>query len=109
MTMPTRLVSATGPTCLTLIWYHRSMQAALPYLLMPVMAGLLVLGQALWGTVIKGGHVLEGSPATVFMNLVTSPRMWLGAGVYILATLLYFFMLSKLKFFSVQIAMTGLS
>jgi drug/metabolite transporter (DMT)-like permease len=35
--------------------------------------------------------------------------MWLGAGVYILATLLYFYMLSRLRFFSVQIAMTGLS
>lgn len=35
--------------------------------------------------------------------------MWAGAVIYIVATLIYFFMLSKLKFFSVQIAMTALS
>jgi len=80
------------------------MQKVLPYLLMPVMAGLLVLGQTMWGTVIRGGHALEGSPQTVVMNLLRAPRMWLGVAIYIFATLLYFFMLSKLRFFSVLLA-----
>lgn len=76
---------------------------------MPVMAGLLVLAQALWGTVIKQGSALTGTYGQIFVNLVSNWRMWAGAAIYIVATLLYFYMLSKLKFFSVQIAMTALS
>ena len=85
------------------------MQTILPYLFMPVMACLLVIAQALWGTVIKNTNALQGSPTTILVNLVSAPRMWFGALIYILATLLYFYMLSKLRFFSVQIAMTALS
>lgn len=76
---------------------------------MPVMAGLLVCAQALWGTVIKAGGVLNGPLPTIAVNLLSNWRMWAGAAIYILATLVYFYMLSKLKFFSVQIAMTALS
>lgn len=85
------------------------MKAILPYLLMPIMAGLLVSAQALWGTVIKSGTALQGSLPTIAFNLVTNWRMIAGALIYIAATLVYFYMLSKLKFFSVQIAMTALS
>lgn len=85
------------------------MKELLPYLLMPVMAGLLVTAQALWGTVIKTGNALQGTIPTIAINLATSWRMWLGALIYVMATLVYFYMLSKLKFFSVQIAMTALS
>lgn len=85
------------------------MKALLPYLLMPVMASLLVSAQALWGTVIKSGHALQGPLPQIALNLVGNWRMWAGAVIYIVATLIYFFMLSKLKFFSVQIAMTALS
>src|SRR5581483_6458045 len=85
------------------------MQSILPYLMMPVMACLLVSAQALWGTVIKKQHALHGSISTIFNNLISNPRMWLGALIYICATLLYFYMLSRLRFFSVQVAMTGLS
>jgi drug/metabolite transporter (DMT)-like permease len=85
------------------------MQGVLPYLLMPVMACLLVLAQALWGSVIKNQHALKGNAGTIANNLFSNPRMWLGALIYIIATLLYFYMLSRLRFFSVQLAMTGLS
>jgi drug/metabolite transporter (DMT)-like permease len=85
------------------------MQGILPYLLMPIMAGLLVVAQACWGSVIKNQHALRGTPTTIASNLISNPRMWLGAFIYIIATLLYFFLLSKLRFFSVQVAMTGLS
>lgn len=81
----------------------------LPYLLMPVMAFLLVIAQTLWASVIKTGHALQGSLPTIALNLASNWKMWLGAMIYIIATLVYFYMLSKLKFFSVQIAMTALS
>lgn len=77
--------------------------------MMPVMASLLVIAQALWGTVIKKGHALQGSVGQIAINLLSNYRMWLGALIYVLATLVYFYMLSKLKFFSVQIGMTALT
>jgi drug/metabolite transporter (DMT)-like permease len=77
--------------------------------MMPVMAFLLVIAQTLWASVIKTGNALQGSLPTITLNLMTSWKMWLGALIYIVATLVYFYMLSKLKFFSVQIAMTALS
>lgn len=76
---------------------------------MPVMAFLLVIAQTLWASVIKTGNALNGSLPTIAVNLLTNWKMWLGAMIYIVATLVYFYMLSKLKFFSVQIAMTALS
>jgi len=85
------------------------MNTYLPYLLMPVMALLLVIAQSLWASVIKTGHALEGSIPTITLNLISNWKMWLGAMVYIIATLVYFYMLSRLKFFSVQIAMTAMS
>lgn len=78
------------------------------YLLMPIMAGLLVSAQALWGTVIKSG-ALHGTLSQIILTLLSSWRMWLGAIIYIAATLVYFVLLSNLKFFSVQIPMTALS
>lgn len=73
------------------------------------MALLLVLAQSLWASVIKTGNALQGSLPTIAINLLSNWKMWLGAFIYIIATFVYFYMLSKLKFFSVQIAMTALS
>lgn len=77
--------------------------------LVPIMAGLLVLAQATWGTAIKKQHVLQGSASKILSNLVTSPRIWLGIIIYICATAVYFVLLSRIKFFSVQLSMTALS
>lgn len=85
------------------------MKNIVAYLLMPVMAFLLVCAQALWGTVIKHQGALKGSVGDITVALISNWRMWAGAAIYIVATLIYFYMLSKLKFFSVQIAMTALS
>lgn len=85
------------------------MIAILPYILMPAMALLLVTAQTLWASVIKSGNALQGSLPTIAVNLLANWKMWLGALIYILATLVYFYMLSKIRFFSVQIAMTALS
>jgi len=73
------------------------------------MALLLVTAQAIWGSAIKKQHVLEGPASKIFTNLVTSPRIWIGIIVYIAATGVYFMLLSRAKFFSVQVSMTALS
>jgi uncharacterized membrane protein len=82
---------------------------ALTYLLLPLMAGLLVTAQATWGSAIKSDHLLSGSIGSIVVNLASSWKIWLGAALYILATLVYFMMLTKFRFFSVQVAMTGIS
>lgn len=79
------------------------------YLLAPVMATLLVSAQAMWGIAIKHNNLINGGIYQSFINLVTSPRIWLGAFLYIAATLVYFMMLSKGKFFIVQISMAGIA
>lgn len=81
----------------------------LSYALIPLMATLLVTAQAVWGSAIKQQHLLEGSWRTIATNLITSPRIWLGGFIYICATGVYFLLLSKVKFFSVQVAMTAVS
>lgn len=78
-------------------------------LLVPLMAFLLVTAQATWGTAIKQHHVLEGPAGQIFTNLITSVRIWIGILIYIAATAVYFLLLSKVKFFSVQVTMTALS
>jgi len=79
------------------------------YLLVPLMALLLVTAQATWGTAIKRQHLLEGSPSKVLGNLISSPRIWIGILIYIAATAVYFLLLSKAKFFSIQVSMTAIS
>ena len=85
------------------------MLQALPYLLLPILAGCLVLAQSMWGIAIKQQHVLNGSIPQIITNILTSPRMWIGVIVYVISTMIYFYMLSRLRFFSVQISMTALS
>lgn len=81
----------------------------IPYLLLPVLASCLVIAQAMWGTAIKHQHVLQGTIGKIVVNVITNPRMWAGVVIYIVATMIYFYMLSKLRFFSVQISMTALA
>lgn len=85
------------------------MAAYLPYFMIPIMALLLVLAQSLWASAIKMENVLHGSLSNIFINLISNCKMWIGAIIYIAATLVYFYMLSKMKFFSVQVAMTAVS
>ena len=73
------------------------------------MAGLLVSAQAMWGIAIKKNNLISGGMMQSLMNLITSPRIWLGALLYGVATLVYFMMLSRGKFFIVQISMAGVA
>ncbi len=79
------------------------------YLLLPVLALLLVSAQAIWGGAIKNQHLIRGGAKQILFNLVSSPRIWIGAVVYVIATAVYFILLSKLRFFSVQISMMSIS
>lgn len=79
------------------------------YLLIPLMALLLVTAQAIWGTAIKKQNLLQGSAQTVFTNLLTSPRIWMGILLYACATGVYFLLLSKVRFFAVQVSMTAIA
>jgi len=79
------------------------------YLLIPVMAILLVSAQAMWGIAIKHHHLVEGGIMQTGINLLTSPGIWAGALLYIAATLVYFMMLSRGKFFIIQITMAGIA
>lgn len=88
---------------------HEIRNAVSTHLLVPVVALLLVTAQAMWGTAIKSRHLLEGSAGKILLNLITSPRIWTGVLLYIAATGVYFTLLSRARFFSVQISMTAVA
>jgi uncharacterized membrane protein len=73
------------------------------------MAFLLVSAQALWGSAIKHDGVLNGSFGQVAGHLATDPKIWAGAALYVLTVGVYFWVLSKLDFFPVQVSMTAIS
>jgi multidrug efflux pump subunit AcrB len=79
------------------------------YLLIPVMATLLVSAQAMWGLAIKQNNLISGGILQTLTNLLGSPKIWIGAMLYAGATLVYFLMLSKGKFFVIQISMAGVA
>ena len=79
------------------------------YLLIPVMAILLVSAQAMWGLAIKHGNLIQGGVVQSVTNVIGSPKIWLGALLYMLATAVYFVMLSRGKFFVIQISMAGIA
>lgn len=77
-------------------------------LLIPVIALFLAAGQATWATVFKQKHFFDGSLAEVAIRIVSAPKFWLGAALYVVATLVYFFALNKINFFVIQMVNTGL-
>lgn len=81
----------------------------LSYLLIPAIAAMLVLAQACWGSFIKETRPFDGSIGQAVGHLITGPRIWLGALLYIIATLVYFLALSKFRFFTIQIVVTALA
>ena len=73
------------------------------------MSALLITAQSIWAHAIKNQHLLEGSLSKVFINLVTSTKIWAGVFLYIIATAVYFLVVSKGKFFHVQILLVSMS
>ena len=85
------------------------MENILFVILIPVVAGTLVAAQSLWRSAVVGGGIFANGLASAFGKMLVSPKMWLGALLYILTTMLYLFLFSKLKFFVVQVSVTGLA
>ena len=69
----------------------------------------LIAAQTFWGSFVKTGTPLEGSIKSVLTRVLISPKVWLGGLFYIFATIIYFILLSKHKFFSIQLTMTVLA
>lgn len=84
---------------------------AMVYILAFLISACLISGQAAWGSAVKQIAPIgsEISTTELASRLLVSPKIWLGGLFYILGTAIYFLLLSKAKFFSVQIAMTGLA
>lgn len=81
------------------------------YILALLISICLILGQSLWGSAVKKiSPVGRNVPfIEVLSGVLASPKFWLGAFFYGTGTLIYLLLLSKVKFFSVQISMTGLA
>jgi drug/metabolite transporter (DMT)-like permease len=79
------------------------------FLLVPLMSLMLVSAQALWGSAIKNDKPFEHSLSGVTTAFISNPKIWGGIGLYILATGVYFVLLSRHKFFVVQIGLAALA
>jgi drug/metabolite transporter (DMT)-like permease len=78
-------------------------------LLIPVLPVLLVSAQTIWATGVRRHHLFSGTPHQILFNLLTSVHIWMGATLYIGATLVHLFLLSRLRFFSVTVSVTVLA
>jgi drug/metabolite transporter (DMT)-like permease len=87
------------------------MNKSINYVFFPLMAILLVTAQACWGSFIKQSakQPLRGSLPQILTRFISSPKIWIGATLYIIATVVYFVLLSKYKFFAVQTVMAGIA
>ena len=81
------------------------------YILALLISACLISGQASWGSAVKQIAPLGSNVGAVDLltKMILSPRFWLGVCFYLVGTGLYFLLLSKVRFFSVQITMTGLA
>lgn len=71
----------------------------------------LIAGQTLWASAVKlqTNSSVNQSNIELLTGLLVNSRFWIGALFYVIGTVCYFLLLSKVKFFSVQITMTGLA
>jgi len=81
----------------------------LTLLLIPVLPLLLVSAQTIWAVGVKRYHLVSGTPSQVLFNFLTSPHIWAGGVLYIGATFLHLFLLSRFRFFAVTVSVTALA
>ncbi|MCA9343217.1 EamA family transporter [Candidatus Saccharibacteria bacterium] len=81
------------------------------YLLAFIIASCLVAGQSLWASTVKylTSSNADISGISLIQKMILQPRFWLGVMAYLIGTACYFLLLSKVKFYSVQLTMTGLA
>lgn len=65
----------------------------------------------MWASAVKSVAPIGKNPPIneLLVKMMLHPRFWVGVLFYLLGTAVYFLLLSKVKFFSVQITMTGLA
>ncbi len=83
----------------------------LTLLLIPVAALALVSAQALWRSAVVDGQILRknGSIFSIIPQVATSPKIWLGILLYVSTTGLYLYLLTRYKFFVIQLSITSLA
>lgn len=81
------------------------------YIFAILIATCLVIGQSSWGGAVKTIAPVGSDITSVqlLLRMIMSYRFWIGASFYALGTVLYLLLLSKARFFSVQITMTGVA
>jgi drug/metabolite transporter (DMT)-like permease len=79
------------------------------YLLVPIMSILLVSAQSLWGSAIKNDKPFDHPLKGIILAFIQNPKIWGGIFLYALATLVYFLLLSRHKFFAVQLGLAALA
>ena len=75
----------------------------------PITAILLITAQSFWNKAVKADGFFNGATLEILRRMLTSPSLWIGGVLYIIATLVYLLALSKNNFFVVQASMTGLA
>jgi drug/metabolite transporter (DMT)-like permease len=74
-----------------------------------IVAGLLVIGQALW----KSSAMAISNGSFSIINLITkvllTPKFILGACLYVIATLAYVWLFSKFPYYAVQMSLVSFS
>lgn len=78
-------------------------------LLIPVLPVLLVSAQTIWATGVRRHYLFNGTFTQILFNLLTSAHIWMGVMLYIGATLVHLFLLSRLRFFLVTVSVTVLA
>ena len=81
------------------------------YILALIVSACLIAGQASWGTAVK--HIVNSgiAPGSIdlLLRMPLQVQFWLGTFAYIVATGLYFILLSKAHFFSIQMTMSAVA
>ena len=79
-------------------------------IVLSILAALLIVcGQALWKSAVSDVTQVHASllSAGGVEHLLRSPKLYLGALIYIIATLGYIYLLSRYKYFQVQSLVVG--
>lgn len=81
------------------------------YVLALIISVCLASAQGLWGSVVK--KIVHDNPqvgnVSLIIGVFSSSKFWIGTVLYGVSTVLYFLLLSRAKFFGVQMTMTGVA
>lgn len=77
--------------------------------LIPITALLLITAQSFWNRSVKIEGFFNGTFLEIIRRMFSTPNLWIGGILYIVATAVYLLALSRNNFFVVQASMTGLA